>query len=101
MATALRVRGRAVLPPLVFGVSCLLLALLTFGPSHARTVLDWVATVTLLSVCVVVGCLLSWRVPSNPVGSALGWVGAAPAVVSVVEAWGTRRARLTRGQRRG
>ncbi|WP_344651611.1 sensor histidine kinase [Cryptosporangium japonicum] len=43
-----------------------------------------------LAVPVVLGALLGARTPHNPVGPALSWVGAAPAVVFAVENWGAR-----------
>lgn len=88
MPVALRVPSAAVLPPLVFGAACAVLAALAFGPPHATSPAEWMMTVGLLAVPVVTGCLLSWRVPATPVGAALAWVGAAPAAVFAVEDWG-------------
>ena len=76
------------LPPVVFGAACAVLAGLAFGPPRVVSPAEWALTVGLLAVPVVTGCLLSWRVPATPVGAALGWVGAAPAVVFAVEDWG-------------
>jgi hypothetical protein len=42
----------------------------------------------LLLPSVVTGVLVALRVPDSPVGGALAWVGAAPAVVFAVEDWG-------------
>jgi hypothetical protein len=88
MPVALRVRTAAVLPPLVFGAACAVLAALAFGPPRVVSPTEWAMTVGLLAVPVVTGCLLSWRVPATPVGAALAWVGAAPAAVFAVEDWG-------------
>ena len=76
------------LPLLVFGAACAVLAALAFGPPRAVSPSQWVMTVGLLAVPVVTGCLLSWRIPATPVDAALAWVGAAPAVVFAVEDWG-------------
>jgi signal transduction histidine kinase len=40
------------------------------------------------AVPVVLGVLIGTRVPANPVGPALAWVGAAPTMVFAVEFWG-------------
>lgn len=49
---------------------------------------EWALTTAVLLPSVVIGCLVTRRVPDSPVGPALCWVGAAPAAVAVVEAWG-------------
>ena len=78
----------AVLPPLVFGAACAVQAALAFGTPHTVSPAEWALSTGLLAVPVVIGCLLSWRAPATPVGAALAWVGAAPAAVFAVEAWG-------------
>jgi hypothetical protein len=85
---ALRVRMAAVLPPLVFGAACAVQAALAFGAPRVVSPAQWVLDTGLLTIPVVIGCLLSWRVPASPVGAALAWVGAAPAAVFAVEDWG-------------
>lgn len=45
-------------------------------------------TLAVLAIPVLIGCLVGWRAPQVPVGAALAWVGAAPAVVFTLELWG-------------
>lgn len=45
--------------------------------------------ITLLGVPVAIGVLLHIRAPDTPVGAAMAWVGAAPALVLALESWGS------------
>jgi signal transduction histidine kinase len=97
MVAALRTRGAFTLPrpavvaapALIFVAATLVRAAIAFtGPSHTVSPLEWAVTAALLCVPVAIGALLQWRVPASPVGTALSWVGAAPAAVFALESWG-------------
>ncbi|MEU6258621.1 histidine kinase [Streptomyces sp. NPDC047043] len=79
---------RVALPGAVFAAACLVRAWLAFGSMRALSPGLWAFETGFLVVPVVTGSLLTWRVPGSPVGSALSWVGAAPAAVFTVETWG-------------
>jgi signal transduction histidine kinase len=49
---------------------------------------ELLVTYALLLPSVVTGALIAVRVPASPVGGALAWVGAAPAVVLALGSWG-------------
>lgn len=69
-------------------LSVVLSALLTFGPARVQSPGSFALTTAMVVPAVVMGCLVAWRVPRSPVGGALAWVGAAPAVVGAIEDWG-------------
>lgn len=76
------------LPVLVFGVGAAGQLAHALG-GHGDSVPITVVALAVLAVPVVLGTLLGVRVPANPVGPALSWVGAAPAAVFAVEEWGS------------
>ncbi|MFF9127841.1 sensor histidine kinase [Streptomyces sp. NPDC014889] len=78
---------RVALPGAVFAAACLVRAWLAFGPTEALSPGQWAFESCFLAGPVVTGSLLTRRVPSS-VGTALSWVGAAPAAVFAVETWG-------------
>jgi len=76
------------------GVCCFLFsvgisALVTFGSARARGESDFLAATIVLVPSIVLGVLVTWQVPANPVGAALTWLAAAPAAVAAVEDWGS------------
>ena len=76
------------------GVCCFLLSIgisagLAFGSAQARDGSDFLTALFVLLPAIVLGALVSWRVPTNPVGAALTWLAAAPAAVAAVEDWGS------------
>ncbi|MFI5954778.1 histidine kinase [Cryptosporangium sp. NPDC051539] len=79
---------RAALPPvLVFAAGAALqLVYVRTGLGDAVAVTS--VALLVLAVPVVFGVLLGARVPGNPVGPALAWVGAAPCATFAVEDWG-------------
>ncbi len=72
----------------VFAGATVLEGLSTFGAAQAQSPGGMVLTTVALLPSVVIGCLVTWRVPDSFVGPAVSWVGAAPALVAAVESWG-------------
>jgi len=81
-------RALATAAAIALAVATIVQALLTFGVAHVQTPPGFVLTTLALLPSVMIGCLVTLRVPGSLVGPALCWVGAAPALVGAVEAWG-------------
>jgi hypothetical protein len=71
-----------------FVIATVVEGLLALGAARARGPADFALTAVALLPPVAIGCLVTWRVPQSLVGPALAWVGAAPALVTLVETWG-------------
>jgi signal transduction histidine kinase len=71
-----------------FGAVTLVQGFLTFGAAQVQTPREFAITTLALLPSVLLGSLVTWRVPDSLVGPALCWVGAAPALVAAVESWG-------------
>ncbi len=80
--SARRARFAATAPVAAFVAGAAVQVALDHGPAAMVAI-----KIVVLAVPVVLGTLVGVRVPANPVGSALAWVGAAPAVVFAVELW--------------
>lgn len=63
-------------------------SLLVFGAADVDGPDSFAFTTAALAPAVIIGSLVTWRAPRSPVGPALCWLGAAPAIVAAVEAWG-------------
>jgi signal transduction histidine kinase len=72
----------------LFVVSAVLRWPLVLGPPRVESGLSYAVSIVGLAPAVVLGWLVKRRAPASPVGTALAWVGAAPAVVFAVEDWG-------------
>ncbi|WP_165488390.1 sensor histidine kinase [Actinomadura formosensis] len=81
-------RPRVLLPAGVFAAGAGLQVALWARPERGEPAPVLAATLAVLSIPVLFGCLVGWRVPDGQVGAALAWVGAAPAAVFAVEMWG-------------
>lgn len=84
----LALRPRVALPAGVFAVGAAVQAVLSARPGQGDPAPVLAATLAVLAIPVLFGCLVGWRVPDGQVGAALAWVGAAPAAVFAVELWG-------------
>lgn len=81
-------RPRLALPAGVFVLGAALQVALSAHPELGDPAPVLAATLAVLAIPVLFGCLVGWRVPDGQVGAALAWVGAAPAAVFAVELWG-------------
>jgi signal transduction histidine kinase len=72
----------------VFVGAAALRAALVLGPPRSESPLALVLSLALLAPAVLLGGLVKLRAPASPVGTALAWVGTAPAAVLLVEDWG-------------
>ncbi|TQS41234.1 sensor histidine kinase [Cryptosporangium phraense] len=84
MVARFPVHRAVLLPVLVFALGGVLQLVYPLGDPLAVTAV----TVAVLAVPVLLGVLLGIRVPGNPVGPALAWVGAAPSAAFAIEYWG-------------
>jgi signal transduction histidine kinase len=74
--------------PVVFALAAVGSAAAVLGPWQVPSLARLGLETALLLPALVTGWMLAWRVPSSPVGGALSWVAAAPAVVFALERWG-------------
>ncbi|WP_133980411.1 sensor histidine kinase [Kribbella voronezhensis] len=64
-------------------------AALAYGPASIGSGGDLPVTMAILLPSLLLGWLVAVRAPTSPIGPALAWTGALPAVVFAVEDWGS------------
>jgi len=72
----------------VFVAATAVRSALAFGPASIGEPADFPTLTLLLAPALILGWLVGLRAPTSPVGPALAWTSALPAVVYAIEEWG-------------